>query len=127
MESDPLGKVDLARPLFSEDTDELVRDQYYDDRDRRYFKDKNFEADYEWLETKFPARKSRSLRSTRDDGQWLVSAHGDTEPGETYLFGRMTQKLSFNTKFAKNCRASRWRRCRPSVTHLPMAWKSPPT
>ena len=50
VESDPLGRVDLDAAWFSEDTDELVVTRYSDDRDRRYFKDPAFEADFKWLE-----------------------------------------------------------------------------
>ena len=35
---------------------------------------------------------------TKDDRVWLVSAHGDTEPGETYLFDRQTRKLTLQYK-----------------------------
>jgi dipeptidyl aminopeptidase/acylaminoacyl peptidase len=98
VESDPLGRVDLESAWFSEDTDELVETQYSDDRDRRYFKDPAFEADYRWLETKFRGQEISVASSTRDDGQWLISAHGDTEPGETYLFSRATRELSFQYK-----------------------------
>ena len=40
--------------MFSEVTDELVMTTYEDDRTRRYFKDKALEADYKFLEKKFP-------------------------------------------------------------------------
>jgi dipeptidyl aminopeptidase/acylaminoacyl peptidase len=98
VESDPLKRVDLGSAWFSEATDELVETIYADDRDRRYFKDKAFEADYQWLEKKFPGKDISVTSSTRDDGQWLISAHGDTEPGETYLFNRKTRDLIFQYK-----------------------------
>jgi len=95
VESDPLARVDLESAWFSEATDELVETQYSDDRERRYFKDPGFEADYRWLETKFPGKEISVNSGTRDESQWLISAHGDTEPGETYLFDRKTRDLSF--------------------------------
>ncbi len=95
VESDPLARVDLESAWFSEATDELVETQYSDDRERRYFKDQDFEADYRWLETKFPGKEISVNSGTRDEGQWLISAHGDTEPGETHLFDRKTRGLSF--------------------------------
>ncbi len=98
VESDPLGRVDLGSAWFSEATDELVETQYSDDRDRRYFKDPSFEADFRWLEASFPDREVSIASSTRDELQWLVAAHGDTEPGETYLFNRTTRELSFQYK-----------------------------
>jgi len=98
VESDPLGRVDLESAWFSEATDELVETRYSDDRDRRYFKDQAFEADYRWLETKFPGQEISINSSTRDEDQWLIAVHGDTEPGETYLFDRKTRDLVFQYK-----------------------------
>jgi dipeptidyl aminopeptidase/acylaminoacyl peptidase len=95
VESDPLGRVDLESALFSEDTDELVETLYTDDRDRRYFRDPAFEADYRWLEQQFPGKEISIASSTRDETRWLISAHGDTEPGEVHLFDRKTRGLTF--------------------------------
>jgi dipeptidyl aminopeptidase/acylaminoacyl peptidase len=98
VESDPLQRVDFGSAWFSEATDELVETEYSDDRDRRYFKDPAFEADFKWLEEKFPGKEVSVSSSARDESQWLVAAHGDTEPGETYLFDRKTRALSFQYK-----------------------------
>ncbi len=98
VESDPLQRVDLGSAWFSEATDELMETQYSDDRDRRYFKDPYFEADYQWLQQELPGKEISINSSTRDDGQWLIAAHGDTEPGETFLFDRKTRDLSLQYK-----------------------------
>ncbi len=98
VESDPLGRVDLESAWFSDATDELVETLYSDDRDRRYFKDDYFAADYEWLKQEIPDKEISVVSSTRDDGQWLVAAYGDREPGETFLFDRKTRDLSFQYK-----------------------------
>jgi dipeptidyl aminopeptidase/acylaminoacyl peptidase len=98
VESDPLGHVDFGSAWFSEDTDELVATLYTDDRERRYFRDQAFEADYRWLETKLPGREISIVSSTSDERQWLISAHGDVEPGETYLFKRDDRTLAFQYK-----------------------------
>ncbi len=98
VESDPLGHVDFGSAWFSEDTDELVATLYTDDRERRYFRDQAFEADYRWLETKLPGREISIVSSTSDERQWLISAHGDVEPGETYLFNRDDRTLAFQYK-----------------------------
>jgi dipeptidyl aminopeptidase/acylaminoacyl peptidase len=94
VESDPLNKVDVGEELFSEATDDLLLTTYEDDRTRRYFKDKKLEADYKWLQKRLPGREVGLGSHTKDDRVWLVSAHGDTEPGETYLFDRQTHKLT---------------------------------
>ncbi|HEX5230103.1 MAG TPA: alpha/beta fold hydrolase [Bryobacteraceae bacterium] len=98
VESDPLGRVDLESTWFSEDTDELVATLYSDDRDRHYFKDPGFAADFQWLEQRFPGAEISVPSSTRDEGVWLIRVHGDTEPGETYLFHRKSHELTFQYK-----------------------------
>ena len=98
LESDPLQRVDLGSAWFSEATDELVATVYEDDRERRYFKDRAFEADYRWLENKLPGREISVVSSSLDDREWLISAHGDVEPGETYLFNRDNHTLAFQYK-----------------------------
>ncbi|HTW66246.1 MAG TPA: alpha/beta fold hydrolase [Bryobacteraceae bacterium] len=98
VESDPEKRVDLGSAWFSEATDELVATVYSDDQDRRYFRDPAFEADYKWLEEKFSGQEISITSSTRDERQWLIAVHGDTEPGETYLFSRAGRTLEFQYK-----------------------------
>jgi dipeptidyl aminopeptidase/acylaminoacyl peptidase len=93
VESDPLKRVDFDATRFSEATDELVATIYTDDRHRLYFKDKSFEADYRFLQTKLSGRELSVPSTTVDDRLWLVVAYGDTEPGETYLFDRKKRTL----------------------------------
>ena len=94
VESDPLHKVDFSFAVFSEATDQLAITLYQDDRVRRYFKDKGFEADFKWLSGKFPGKELTRVSSTLDEQVWLMNASSDTEPGETYIFGRKTHKLA---------------------------------
>ncbi len=98
VESDPLKRVDFGGAVFSEATDELAITTYDDDRVRRYFKDKGFEADFKWLTGKLPGKEISRSSSTLDEQVWLVSAYSDTEPGETYLFERKTHKLTLQYK-----------------------------
>jgi dipeptidyl aminopeptidase/acylaminoacyl peptidase len=98
VESDPLKKVDFGTAMFSEATDDLALTSYQDDHLRRYFKDKGFEADFKWLAGKLPGKEIGRVSSTLDEQVWLVSAYGDTEPGETYLFDRKTHKLTLQYK-----------------------------
>ena len=98
LESDPLKRVDFAEAVFSEATDELAETVYIDTRMRRYFKDKGFEADKKWLEGKLPGKEVDGTSRTLDEKVWLVTAHSDTEPGETYLFDRRTHNLTFQFK-----------------------------
>jgi dipeptidyl aminopeptidase/acylaminoacyl peptidase len=98
VESDPLKRVDFGGAVFSEATDELAITFYQDDRIRRYFKDKGFEADFKWLREKLPGKEISRSSVTSDDQVWVVAAFSDTEPGETYLFDRKTHKLTLQFK-----------------------------
>jgi dipeptidyl aminopeptidase/acylaminoacyl peptidase len=94
VESDPLNRVDFGAARFSDRTDEILLTAYTDERTRRYFKDKAFEADYEFLKTKIPGKEIGFGSSTRDERVWLVVASADTEPGETYLFDRNSKQVT---------------------------------
>ena len=94
VESDPLNRVDFGSAIFSELTDELILTTYNDDKVRRYWKDKVFEADYKWLQSKLPNMEIGLGSSTKDENLWIISAFSDTEPGETYLFDRKAKKLT---------------------------------
>ncbi len=98
VESDPLNKVDFGNASFSDVTDELIVTSYEDERERNYFKDKKFEADYKWLQKKLPNVDLAFGSTTRDENLWLITANSDTEPGETYLFDRKAKKLIFQYK-----------------------------
>ena len=94
VESDPLKRVDFGNASFSEVTDELIATSYNDDRNRIYWKDKSFEADYKLLQKKLPGKEVSFSDSTKDERLWLITAFSDTEPGERYLFDRQTKKLT---------------------------------
>ena len=94
VESDPLKRVDFTGAIFSEVTDELALTQYLDDHLRRYFKDKDIEAGFQWLRAKFPGKEVGRASWTKDEQTWVVLVNSDTEPGETYLFDRKSHKLA---------------------------------
>ncbi|HEX8749077.1 MAG TPA: S9 family peptidase [Pyrinomonadaceae bacterium] len=93
-ETDPLKRVDFSGARFSDVTDELLYTVYVDEKRRIYWKDKDYEADYKLLQSKLPGRQINFNSSTRDERVYLISANGDTEPGEVYLFDRNTKKLT---------------------------------
>ncbi len=95
VESDPLNRVDLASPIFSDLTDELIGTIYLDDRPRVYFREKSYKADYDLLKKQLAGKEITFGSSTKDEQLYLVTASSDTEPGETYLFDRRTKKLTF--------------------------------
>jgi dipeptidyl aminopeptidase/acylaminoacyl peptidase len=93
VESDPLKRVDLGDAKFSERTHELISTIYTDAKDRIYWKNKAWEADYKWLQAKLPGKEIAFGSSTKDETLFVISANSDTEPGETYLFDRKAKKL----------------------------------
>ena len=98
VESDPMNRVDFGSAIFSELTDELILTTYNDDKVRRYWKDKTYEADYKWLQSKLPNMEIGLGSSTKDENLWIISAYSDTEPGTTYLFDRKAKKLTLQYK-----------------------------
>ena len=98
VESDPLHRVDFGAAMFSEVTDELAFTNYEDDRLRRYFRDKGYEADFQWLGSRLPGKEIGITSRTRDEHLWLIAATSDTEPGEVYLFDRKAKTLALQYK-----------------------------
>lgn len=94
LEDDPLKRVDLQDAMFSDVDDRLLATIYDDDRQRIYWKDKSYEADYGWLQGKLPGREIGFTSHTSDENVWILSAHSDVEPGEVYLFDRKAKKLA---------------------------------
>jgi dipeptidyl aminopeptidase/acylaminoacyl peptidase len=94
VERDPQQKVDLSGAMFSEVSDSLVATVYVNERRKILWKDPVFEADYKWLQSKLPGREINLGSHSKDESLWLVSANGDTEPGETYLYSRMAKTLT---------------------------------
>lgn len=95
VDSDPLKRVDFGGAVFSELTGDLVATVYVEDHPRRYFRDKSFEADYDWIEKELHGSDFNIPSRSLDEKIWLVNATSDTEPGKVYLFDRTTRKLTF--------------------------------
>jgi dipeptidyl aminopeptidase/acylaminoacyl peptidase len=95
VESDPLNRVDFGGATFSDVTNELVATSYVDDRTRMYWKDKEWEKDYNFIKSKLPNKEIVPTSSTSDERLWMIVATSDREPGERYLFDRNTKQLTF--------------------------------
>ncbi len=93
VESDPEKEVDLASPVFSERTDELVATVYVGDRARVYPKTREFRRDYEWLKKHLPDGEIGIGSRTADERYWIVSIHSDVNPGSAYLWDRKKRRL----------------------------------
>ncbi len=94
VESDPQKRVDFGNAMFSEVSDDLIATIYDDERERIYWKDKAFEADYKHLQKQLPGKDIGFGSSTKDEKLFLISANADTDPGSTYLYDRATKKLT---------------------------------
>jgi dipeptidyl aminopeptidase/acylaminoacyl peptidase len=94
VESDPNKRVDFGGAIFSDLTDEIIATVYTEEKQRIYWKNKTFEADYKHLQRQLPGKEVRYASHTRDERLYLINANSDTEPGETYLFDRKTKKLT---------------------------------
>ena len=94
VETDPMKRVDFGNAMFSEVSDELIATVYDDERERKYWKDKSFEADYKNLQKQLPGKEINFGSSTKDEKLFLISANADTDPGSTYLYDRTTKKLT---------------------------------
>jgi dienelactone hydrolase len=79
--------------LFSEKTGQLVGTVYVGEKSRIYFRDKEFQADYERIKAKLPGKELAFAGSTADERKWMMVASSDTEPGERYLYDRDTKNL----------------------------------
>src|SRR5437764_1775726 len=102
VESDPMKRVDLGDATFSEVTDDLVATVYVDDRNRIYFKDKSFEADYNLLKKQLPNTEIDFASGTKDEKLWLIDIGSDTDPGACYLFNRDTKQLTLQYKIRES-------------------------
>ena len=94
LDTDPRKRVDFGGLLLSEVTHEPVAVTYVDDRMRRVWKDKTYEADFKTIQAKVPGADLYPSSSTADEQQWLVSASSATMPGTVYLFNRQTKALT---------------------------------
>ena len=95
VESDPLNRVDFGAATFSDVTNKLVATAYVDDRTRVYWKDPQWQKDYNAIKSKLPGKEINIPSATSDEKIWMVVASADREPGERYLYDRSTGKLTF--------------------------------
>ncbi len=93
-ESDPEKRVDIQDVQISEIDHRILFTGYEDDRTRLYFRDKPFETDYHWLQSKLPGMEIHFGAQSSDANVWIVNAGSSTEPGETYLWNRRNKTLA---------------------------------
>lgn len=93
VEGDPLNKVDFGDVYVSDKTKEIVYTTYTDAKTRWYFKDKNAEASYNFLKSKFPGKEVAISSRTKDESKALVSVYSDDDPGSVYFFDVAGKKV----------------------------------
>lgn len=95
VEQDPENKVDFGGLAISDITREPIFTSYTDAKTRRYWKDTSFEADYHFLEKKFPGRQIDFTSNTADEQQYLLAVSSDDKLPQVYFFDRKTKQLIF--------------------------------
>lgn len=93
IESDPLNKVDFGGLFINDNTRKIISTSYTDDKKRIYWKDKTWEANYNFLKNKFPGREVDFQSSTTDYKKFLVAVWGDKYASEAYYFNADTKEL----------------------------------
>jgi dipeptidyl aminopeptidase/acylaminoacyl peptidase len=95
VEKDPLNRVDFESARFSEIKKSIIYTTYIDEKERDYWKDKQYEEDYNAIKKQLPGLIIAFSSSTADENLWLLNAYSDTDPGAAYLYNRKTKKLTF--------------------------------
>ena len=98
VEKDPLSEVDFGGLFFSEKEKSVIATSYTGNRTRYYFRDREFEREYKQVKNQLKGHEIGFRSPTLDEDKWLVSAHGDVEPGSTYLYDRKSESLEFQYK-----------------------------
>jgi len=93
VESDPKNRVDFGGLFMSDLTREMIYTQYTDDKEVFYWKDKQWEQNYKFLQSKFPGRELGFQSLTKDEKKLLVSVFGDKYASEVYFFDTATNEL----------------------------------
>jgi dipeptidyl aminopeptidase/acylaminoacyl peptidase len=102
IEKDPLNEVDFAGPIFSDKTDKLLATTYLGDRQRIYFKDKQFENNYKRMQKVLPKGEISLTNMTEDETLWMVYVSSDVDPGSRYLYDTKTGKATLVYKSRPN-------------------------
>jgi len=95
VEEDPRNEVDIETASFSRKTQQLIATVYYGDKKKIYWKDKSYEADYNFLCSEFEGHEISVTSSTEDEDKWIFVVSSDTDPGKAYLYDRAKRKYDF--------------------------------
>jgi dipeptidyl aminopeptidase/acylaminoacyl peptidase len=93
IESDPMGRVDFGALQMDRNTRQLISTSYTEDQTRYYWRDKNWESNYKFLQEKFPGREVSFQSATLDYKKFLVAVSGDRYAAEAWYFDAVTREL----------------------------------
>ena len=93
IESDPDKRVDFGGLRMDRNTRKIISTSYTENKTRHYWRDKNWEANYKFLEEKFPGREIAFQSSTKDYSKFLVAVYGDKYASEAWYFDANKREL----------------------------------
>lgn len=93
VESDPKNKVDFGSLFVNDNTREIIATSYTYDKRKRYFKDKEWEANFNFLQKEFPGKEVGFSSFTKDYSKMLVVAYGDKFASDVYYFDPASKEL----------------------------------
>lgn len=93
LESDPKNTVDFGGINIDDNTREIIYTSYTNDQTDYYWKNKTWEANYNFLKKKFPGREVSFQSATKDYKKFLISTWGDKYAAEAYFFNSETKEL----------------------------------
>lgn len=93
IESDPAGRVDFGGLQLDRNTRQIISTSYTEDQTRYYWRDKAWEANYEFLRERFPGREVAFQSSTLDYSKFLIAVSGDRYASEAWYFDTATKDL----------------------------------
>lgn len=94
LESDPEDQVDIQNVTFSQSTDEMIATIYLGDKKRIYWKNENYERDYNFLKSQYPNSEIAITSESKDESIWIFYVNSDVDPGKAYLYKRTTKQIT---------------------------------
>ena len=93
VESDPENRVDFGGLRLDRNTRKIISTSYTDDRSRIYWRDQQWQANYEFLKRQFEGREVSFQSATKDYSKFLIAVWGDKYAAESWFFDATTKTL----------------------------------
>jgi len=93
VESDPKNRVDFGDLYTSDLTKEVIATTYTDDKTEYLWKNKSWESNYKFVQSKFAGREIFFQSTTTDEKKFLISVSGDKYASEVYFFNSDNKEL----------------------------------